>query len=30
MDEANAKLKEFQELGMLGYHNEKGVWEAWE
>lgn len=28
-DEANIKLKEFQELGMLGYHNEKGVWEAW-
>ena len=30
MDEVNKKLKEFQELGMLGYHNEKGVWEAWE
>ena len=29
IDEANIKLKEFQELGMLGYHNEKGVWEAW-
>lgn len=30
IDEANIKLKEFRELGMLGYHNEKGVWEAWE
>lgn len=28
-DEANMKLKEFQERGMLGYHNKAGVWEAW-
>lgn len=28
-DEVNMKLKEFQKLGMLGYHNEKGVWEKW-
>lgn len=28
-DEANIKLKEFRELGMLGYHDEKGVWKAW-
>ena len=28
-DEANMKLKEFQERGMLGYHNKAGAWEAW-
>ena len=28
MDEVNKKLKEFQELGMLGYHDQ-GNWRKW-
>lgn len=28
MDEVNKKLKEFRELGMLGYHDQ-GNWRKW-
>ena len=28
-EEANTKLKEFQERRMLGFHNKVGAWEAW-